>query len=65
MRVTVKLEASGSTLDEILSSLEKEWQDLSKEKSADLPLDSEIIVEKNKELGTYSATCLIRSKKDK
>lgn len=64
MRIIVKLEAKGSTLGEVIRSLDDQWESFSG-LDGGLPYDSEVNVEPSSIEGTYVATCVLRAKRDR
>jgi hypothetical protein len=64
MRILVNLETSGHTLSEVLEQLTYEWGVMSESPSAQLPLDSEVVIEHAKDQDYYVGRCTIRVKRD-
>lgn len=65
MRTTVILKGFGSTLNEIVKSLETSWKEFVEDENADLPRDSEVHIMRSEDSEIFDATCTIRTKVEK
>lgn len=64
MRILVKIEVSGSTIEEITDAAREKWKKLSGVQSEELPSGVEIEITQVGEDGGYVGVAYIRSTKD-